>query len=79
MSMSREDTRKERYEAILKIVGKVGMVELNELAAGISAETGCSMKAVFEYIRVLALAGKLKVKDGFVELKHQSSATIPSA
>ena len=79
MPMTHIERRKEILLAVLKAVGKAGIIKMDKLEARLCVETGCSMKAAAEYIRVLVLADELELNDGFVELKRQKEPAQPSA
>ena len=63
----------------MKAVGKAGLIKMDKLEARLCVETGCSMKAAAEYIKVLILADELDLNDGFVELKRQKVPALDSA
>ena len=79
MPMTHIERRKGILQAVMKAVGKAGLIKMDKLEARLCVETGCSMKAAAEYIKVLILADELDLNDGFVELKRQKVPALDSA
>ena len=71
--------RRERTAKIMELVTKLELIKHDRLAAIVSVETGCSMARAFEYIKVLVLADKLEIENGFVALPRQKPAHSDSA
>jgi len=60
------EQRKLLYERILNCVKENSGKELNTVMATVTIDVGCSEKFLKEAIGNLILAGRVKIKDGFI-------------